>query len=61
MKAVLGQADSMRPDIGDGGNILVLIGDAGLLLAWGGGLLLLSFTTPEDATGQLKAASRGVV
>jgi len=37
MKAVLGQADPMRSDREDGGKELVLIGDAGLLLVWGGG------------------------
>jgi hypothetical protein len=37
MKAVLVQADSMQPDREDGGKGLVLIGDAGLLLVWGGG------------------------
>jgi len=37
MKAVVVQANSMQPDIGDGGKRLVLNGDAGLLLVWGGG------------------------
>jgi hypothetical protein len=37
MKAVLAQADSMGPDREDGGKRLVLNGDAGLLLIWGGG------------------------
>jgi hypothetical protein len=37
VKAVLAQDDSMQPDIGDGGKGWDLIGDAGLLLVWGGG------------------------
>jgi hypothetical protein len=37
MKAVLAQDDLMGPDREDGGKGLVLIGDAGLLLVWGGG------------------------
>jgi hypothetical protein len=45
MKAVLGQADPMRSDREDGGKGLVLIGDAGLLLVWGGGVLLLSYAS----------------
>jgi hypothetical protein len=53
VKVVVAQADSMQPDIGDGGKGLVLIDDSGPLLIWGVGLLLLSFSTPEDATGQL--------
>jgi hypothetical protein len=37
MKAVLTQDYLMGPDREDGGKGLVLIGDAGLLLVWGGG------------------------
>jgi len=48
VKAMVVQADSMRPDIGDGGKGLVLIGDDGLLLVWGVGLLLLSCTSSGD-------------
>jgi hypothetical protein len=49
VKAVLAQADSMGPDIGDGGNGWVLIDDSGPLLIWGVGVLLLSCTSSGDA------------
>ena len=48
MKAVVAQADLMQSDREDGGKGLVLIGDAGLLLVWGVGLLLLSCTSSGD-------------
>ena len=37
MKVVLAQDDLMGPDREDRGKGWVLIGDAGLLLVWGGG------------------------
>jgi len=37
VKAVVAQADSMQSEREEGGKGLVLIGDAGLLLVWGGG------------------------
>jgi hypothetical protein len=37
VKAVLAQADPMRPDIEDGGKGWILIDDSGPLLIWGVG------------------------
>jgi hypothetical protein len=48
MKAEVAEADLMQSDREDGGKGLVLIGDAGLLLVWGVGLLLLSCTSSGD-------------
>ena len=62
MKAVLAQVDSMGPDIEDGGKGWVLIDDSGLLLVWGVGVLLLSYTTPGTLLGsQAKSADSGIV
>jgi hypothetical protein len=58
VKAVVAQADLMQSDREDGGKGLVLIGDAGLLLIWGVGVLLLSCTSSGDAAPAQVVRSR---
>jgi hypothetical protein len=58
MKAVFAQVDPRRADREDGGKGWVLIDDAGLLLIWGVGVLLLSCTSAGDAAPAQVVRSR---